>query len=138
MKASDFLAAYCLPLLPLGLVQGMLCFLASFFLGLKPSRGILYCLLAMIPAVLLFIALGLLMGTVLRYRQVGPIASILVQIAALSSGMWFDLELIGGAFQTVCRSLPFARVLELMQGALQESFSGGAANLAWTLGRNSS
>lgn len=134
MKAGDFLAGYCLPLLPLGLIQGIICFFASFCLGLKPSLGVLYCLLAMFPAVLLFTSLGLLMGAVLRYRQVGPIASILVQVAALSSGMWFDLELIGGAFQTVCRALPFARALELMQGALRGSFSGGEANLAWTLG----
>lgn len=126
MTARDFLAGYCLPLLPLGLAQGAVCFAAALCLGLRPTVGILRCLLAMIPVILLFIALGLLLGSILRYRQVGPVASIVVQVAALSSGMWFDLELIGGAFRTVCRALPFAHGVELLRGALE-----GAAPALW-------
>ncbi|MCI8526342.1 MAG: ABC transporter permease [Oscillospiraceae bacterium] len=134
MQAADFLAGYCLPLLPLGLAQGAVCFLAAFCLGLRDAAGALRCLLAMVPVILLFIALGLLLGSILRGRQVGAIASILVQVVALSSGMWFDLELIGGGFRTVCRLLPFARALELIQRAMAGSAAGAAENLAWVLG----
>lgn len=134
MTASDFLLGYCLPLLPLGLLQGIACFLTALCLGMPLSAGTVWCLLAMIPAILLFIALGLLMGSLLKGRQVGAVLSILVQAVALSSGMWFDLSLIGGGFRTVCRLLPFARALELMQTAMSGSADGAAENLLWVLG----
>lgn len=133
MTAADFIGGYCLPLLPLALAQGLVCFGVAVLLGLRLTVGILWCLLAMLPGAMLFISFGLFMGTVLRYRQVGPIASILVQVAALSSGMWFDLDLIGGAFRTICRVLPFSRALELMQRALLGSYAGSAANISWVL-----
>ena len=134
MTAAQFLAGYCLPLLPLGMAQGALCFAAAMFLGLHPTGGVLYCLAAMIPAVLLATALGLLLGSVLRYRQVGPVVSLLVQAAALTSGMWFELDWIGGVFQKICLLLPFSHTLELMRGALEGSWAGMGGHLLWLAG----
>lgn len=42
LKASDFIFGYALPLLPMALVQTVICYGTALLLGLQPSWGILY------------------------------------------------------------------------------------------------
>ena len=68
----------------------------------------------------------------------GGIASILVQIAALTSGMWFDVRLVGGVFLGISKVLPFLHAVELVRGAasgnLTSLFPGLMIVLAWAVG----
>ena len=41
-----------------------------------------------------------------------------VQVAALLSGMWFDLDMIGGGFAVFCRVLPFAHCYDAIRYTL--------------------
>lgn len=83
---------------------------------------------------ILFIALGLALGSLLKDQQVGPIASILVQVVAFLSGMWFSLDLIGGAFQTIGYLLPFAHAVDLTRHVMQGNYQDlGVAFLVVTL-----
>ena len=60
------------------------------------------------------IALGLLCGSLLGVKQVGGICgALLTNLSAWLSGVWFDLELVGGAFQKVANVLPFVHAVEL-------------------------
>ena len=124
MTAKDFILGYSLPLIPLSLVQGAICLAASAALGLPASVNLIWTLICLLPSALLFIALGLLLGCLLRETQVGGVASILIQVAAFTSGMWFDVKLVGGAFLSISRLLPFYHAVEAVRGALRGDIGG--------------
>ncbi len=134
LTSSDYIIGYSLPLLPIALLQSAVCFITAFFLGLPINANILTALLALIPVALLFIALGLLLGSVLNDKQVGGIVSILIQVVAFTSGMWFDLDLIGGAFKTIGYMLPFAHALEATRAALAGDLTSILPHLLWVVG----
>ncbi|HWQ58166.1 MAG TPA: ABC transporter permease [Clostridia bacterium] len=121
LRAGDFVLGYTLPLLLMALIQGAACFAAAAALGLAVTPRVLPALIALLPAALLYVGLGLMMGTVMSDRQVGGIASILINAATLLSGTWFPLELVGAGFRKVCYALPFAHAVDAVRLAL----SGG-------------
>lgn len=126
MSAGGYLAAYALPLIPLGLAQGVICLAAALALGLEPTWRLLPALAALLPSIALFTALGLLLGTLCTDRQLGGVASIFIQVASLLGGIWFDLDLIGGAFGKFARALPFCHAVS----AVTEALAGNAADAA--------
>lgn len=121
MKSGEYIAGYTLPLLPAALMQSVICFAAAMLVGLKFSARILLCIAALIPSALLFIAFGLLFGCIMSDKAVGGISSILVNAAAWLSGIWFDLELVGGAFRDIAYALPFVHAVELERGLVSGS-----------------
>ena len=107
LTAADFIFGYTLPLLPIALCQAAVCFLTAFFLGLEVTVNVLWSVLMIIPASVFFIALGLLCGSVLSVKQVGGICgALLTNLTAWLSGIWFDLELVGGALPSFSRFWP--------------------------------
>ena len=128
LTARDIILGYTMPLLPMGLAQCGICYLAAACLGLPVTGGIFRAILAVLPAELLFIGLGLLCGTVFTDRQVGGLCgALLTNLTAWLSGTWFDVSLVGGWFQRLARALPFLRAVELGRAALR---GDGAAALA--------
>ena len=124
LRPADFLAGYLLPLLPLALIQGAVVYAVSLALGLPLNLNLLYALLAGMVSALLFIALGLLCGSVLNDKQVGGICgALLTNLSAWLSGIWFDISLLGGAFGAVCKALPFYHAVEACRAAV--SGAGG-------------
>ena len=117
-----FILGYTLPVLPIALAQALICYLVAFFLGLKMTIGILYALIGVIPVSLLFISLGLLCGSLLTDKQVGGICgALLANLTAWFSGVWFDLELVGGVFRKIANVLPFVHAVELERALLSGS-----------------
>jgi ABC-2 type transport system permease protein len=135
MTSADFILGYTLPILPIALMQSAVTYIAAIILGLKISINILVCILFTIPISLLFIALGLLFGSILNDKQVGGICgALLTNLSAWLSGVWFDLELVGGAFVSIANALPFVHAVRLLRGVLAGSFEGLLGNLLWVLG----
>lgn len=135
LTALDFILGYVLPVLPIALLQCAVSYLFAFILGLSPSVNILIALLLELPAALFFISLGLLCGSLLSVKQVGGICgALLTNLSAWLSGIWFDLELVGGAFKTVADILPFSHAVELQRMAVAGSFSGIIGHLLWVFG----
>jgi ABC-2 type transport system permease protein len=119
----------------MALLQGLVCYTAAIALGLEPSISIVYALLLLLPVSLLYIALGLLCGSLLNDKQVGGICgALLTNLSAWLSGIWFDLELVGGAFQDVAYALPFVHAVELERAALAGDLSAIFPHLWWVLG----
>ena len=58
LAPSEFIFGYVLPLLPMALMQIVVCFIAAFFLGLPISLHVLVAIVVLMPAAVLFIALG--------------------------------------------------------------------------------
>ena len=124
MKASDFILGYALPFLPISLVQCLFCYLIGWILGLKMTVNILYALLFALPISLFFIGLGLLFGSLLTQKQVGGICgALLTNLTAWLSGIWFDLELVGGLFLQIAKHLPFYHAVRLVQKIAAGDFS---------------
>lgn len=115
LTAKDFIIGYTLPILPIAVAQTVVCYIVALILGLEFTVNILLAVVCVIPAALLFIAMGLLCGSVFTDKQVGGICgALLTNLAAWLSGTWFDLELVGGAFKTVAYALPFVHALSLI------------------------
>ena len=116
LTAGDFIFGYVLPLAPMAAVQALP---GGDPLGLTVSVRMLWAVLLDLPAALLFIGLGLLCGSVMNVKQVGGICgALLTNLTAWLSGTWFDLELVGGAFQRIAYALPFVHAVELDRAAL--------------------
>lgn len=134
MTAGNFIAGYSLPLLPIALLQSAVCFLAALFFGLEPDASLALAVLVLVPAAVMFIGFGLLLGCIFNDKQVGGIASILIMLVSFMGGMWFDLSLMGGAFQRAANLLPFAHAVEAAKAPLIGNYTGLPVHLLWTLG----
>lgn len=135
MGPVDFILGYTLPILPMALAQGCICYLVALVLGLTPTVHILTSILFIAPVSLLYIGLGLLCGSVFTDKQVGGICgALLTNLSAWLSGTWFDLSLIGGTFQKVANALPFVHAVELEKAVLAGSYAGIFPHLWWVLG----
>lgn len=135
LTAADFIFGYALPLLPIAAAQCTVCYIAAFFLGLKFTVTVIYAVLFIIPASVVFIALGLLCGSVLNVKQVGGVCgALLTNLTAWLSGVWFDLELVGGAFKKIACLLPFVHAVELERAVLCGSYTKIMTHLLWVMG----
>lgn len=135
LTAVDFIFGYTLPLLPMALAQGIICYIAAALLGLKIGVSVLYALLFLIPIALFFIALGLVCGSVFNSKQVGGICgALLTNLSAWLSGIWFDVDLVGGAFKSIANALPFIHAVELERAVFQADYSNVLPHLWWVLG----
>lgn len=131
LRAVDFILGYLLPLVPMALLQCAVCYGFSFVLGLLPSLNVLLAILLEIPAIIFFTSLGLLFGSLLSVKQVGGICgALLTNLTAWLSGIWFDLELVGGAFFAVAKCLPFFHAVELQRAVASGAFGDIFIHLA--------
>lgn len=131
----DFILGYTLPMLPISLAQSVVCYLVALPLGLTPSVNVLYALAMILPVALLYIAMGLLFGSILTDKQAGAVCgSILTNLSAWLSGIWFDLELVGGVFKKIAYALPFVHAVEMERAIIAGDFAGIFPHLWWVLG----
>lgn len=125
MRAVDFILGYTLPLIPMALAQCVVCYLVGLIFGLEITVSLIYALLFVIPIALFFIGLGLLLGSILTQKQVGGICgALLTNLTAWLSGIWFDLDLVGGFFKRLAAFLPFYHAVKLEQTVFSGSFEG--------------
>lgn len=135
LTSLDFILGYTLPIIPIAMVQSAVCYAAATILGLKVTVNILYALIGIIPVCLLYIALGLLCGSVLNDKQVGGICgALLTNVSAWLSGVWFDLDLVGGAFKKIAYTLPFVHAVDMQRSILAGDFAGIFPHIWWVLG----
>lgn len=135
LKATDFVLGYALPIIPIAVTQSMICYVVAIILGLKMTLNILWAILMIVPISAFFIALGLLFGSILNVKQVGGICgALLTNLTAWLSGVWFDLELVGGAFKKIAHMLPFVHAVELERALLSGNYSDMFPHIWWVLG----
>lgn len=132
LTAGDFILGYLLPILPICLAQSVVCYAVAVLLGLEVTVHIVPAVIFTLPAAALFVALGLLCGSIFTDKQVGGICgALLTNLTAWLSGIWFDLELVGGAFQKIAELLPFVHAVELERSVLSGDYSGALPHLWW-------
>ena len=130
LTALDFILGYMLPILPIALAQTLLCYLAAIPLGLTVSIRMVYAVIGILPMAVFNISLGLLCGSLLGVKQVGGLCgALLTNLTAWLSGVWFDLELVGGAFQKIAGMLPFLHGAEMEKAIFRGNFAGAAPHI---------
>ena len=131
----DFILGYTLPIIPFAVAQSLVCYIVAVFIGLDITVNILLAILFIIPVSILFIGFGLLFGSILTDKQVGGVCgALLTNLTAWLSGIWFDLELVGGAFKKIAYMLPFVHAVELERAVLAGDLSGIFPHLFWVMG----
>ncbi len=135
MTPVDFILGYTLPIVPIAVAQCAICYIVAIILGLDITVGILYAITFIVPVSILYIALGLLFGSVLNDKQVGGICgALLTNLSAWLSGTWFDLDLVGGVFKKIAYALPFVHAVEMEREILAGNFAGIFPHIWWVLG----
>lgn len=135
LRPIDFILGYTLPILPFAVAQSVICYLVAILLGLKVTVNILFAIGFILPIAILFIALGLLFGSILTDKQVGGICgALLTNLSAWLSGTWFDLALVGGVFQKIADVLPFVHAVEAERAILAGNYAQMLPHLWWVLG----
>ena len=135
IKATEFILGYTLPLIPMALAQTAICYMASIFFGLEMSMNVVVATFVNIPIALVFIALGLLLGTVLNEKAVGGVCgALLTNLSAWFSNIWFDTTLVGGWFETISNILPFAHAVNASRYAISGDFDKILPELVWVIG----
>lgn len=130
MKAKDFILGYMLPMIPIAMVQGLICYAVAMVLGLQPTVHIVYAVLTIAPLSVFYISLGLLCGSLFNVKQVGGICGALfTNLSAWLSGVWFDLDLMGESFRNFASFLPFVHAVELERAMLSGIFEGTLTHL---------
>lgn len=131
----DFILGYTLPIIPIAIIQCIICYVVAIILGLSITVNILTAIAFIIPISILFIALGLLFGSILNDKQVGGICgALLTNLSAWLSGTWFDLNLVGGVFNKIAYCLPFVHAVEMERALLLGNFAGIFPHFWWVLG----
>lgn len=134
LTPADFILGYALPIIPIAIAQSAVCYIAALLLGLDATVNILYAIISIIPVSALYIALGLLCGSVLSDKQVGGICgALLTNLSAWLSGVWFDLELVGGVFKEIAYALPFVHAVDMQRAILSGNFAGIFPHIWWVL-----
>ncbi len=139
LRPAHYVFGYLLPMLPIALAQTALCYGFGLILGLPWKASILAAILLNLPAALVFISLGLLCGSLLNDKQVGGICgALLTNLSAWLSGIWFDVSLVGGFFETLAKVLPFYHAVEFQRAAYAGTLGDALTHLwivlAWAAG----
>ena len=135
MTAADFILGYTLPIIPIAVAQSIICYIVAVILGLDITANILLAILFIRPISLLFIALGLLFGSILTDKQAGGVCgALLTNLSAWLSGTWFDLELVGGVFKKIAYALPFVHAVEMERAVLAGDMRAIFPHLCWVMG----
>ena len=135
LKSSDYILGYMLPIIPIAIVQSVICYLISIAIGLPITINIIYAILMIVPIAIFYVALGLLCGSVFNVKQVGGICgALLTNLSAWLSGVWFDLDLVGGTFSKIANVLPFIHAVELERAMISGNFSESLSHIYPVLG----
>ncbi len=134
LTATDYIVGYTLPLLPIAILQGIVCFVMALVLGLPANLNILLTIVVFVPIAVLYIGCGLLFGTLFTDKQVGGAFSIFVNVTTWLSGTWFALDLMGGTLRKIGYALPFAHAVDASRAALAGDYAAIMPHLWWVLG----
>lgn len=128
MKSSDFTYGYILPMILIAVVQALISSVAaliiSLIVGVKLEIfGILLTLAAMLPSAFMFVAIGLIFGTLFNEKAAPGVCSIIISLGSFVGGIWFDAEGAGGVIYKICRCLPFIYCTKTVRSAIKLDIS---------------
>ena len=139
LRPLHYILGYMLPMVPIAVAQTVITLVFGLILGLSWTPRLLVCVLATLPTGWIFIAVGLLCGSLLTDKQVGGVCgALLTNLTGWFAGIWFDVALVGGVFAAIAKALPFYHAVELAKAAYAGTLGSALAHLwvvlAWAFG----
>lgn len=127
MKSGNFTGGYILPLIVVAFVQAGIAFVGSFIISLVTGTelsvlGLLAGAVAIIPSSVMFIAIGMIFGTIFNEKAAPGMCSIIISLGAIVGGVWFDVEGVGGFMEKLSRCLPFLYATKVARAAIKTDF----------------
>ena len=134
MKPAEYIAGYTFPLIVIALGQSIITFAVSVLICITSDvslkfANILLSVLTLIPAVFLFMGLGLLIGSIFNEKVAPPVSSIIITLSSIIGGIWMDVEMIGGAVRNIAMAFPFYHAVKASRAALSGNYSDIVAPL---------
>lgn len=124
LRPHEFFLGYAIPMLVIALIQIVIVCLFGYLLSFAiPAEAIRFKLfsgntilmiLISIPMALFYISLGIFFGTFISDKAIGGVASLIVNLASITGGIFMPLAIMGG-FKIVCQALPFYHSVSLLQ-----------------------
>ena len=118
-KSHEFIFSYALSMIPIIFVQSILFFLVG---GIIDSSifgiNMVFAILISVVTSFLFIALGILLGSLCNEKAIGGISSIVIAGQSVLSGMWFPIEGLSEGMITFMNALPFRNATILVQNTM--------------------
>ncbi|MBR1692486.1 MAG: ABC transporter permease [Lachnospiraceae bacterium] len=127
MKSSNFTNGYILPMLLVAVVQWLVSFAAAVVVAkvvdydVKP-QGLLLATVVLIPSAILFIAIGLILGTLFNQNAAPGLCSVIISLGSFMGGIWFDVESSGGVLYKICKCMPFIYCTKSARAAIHLDF----------------
>lgn len=138
LTVMDYVLGYALPLIPLALLQGIICFVLAKVLGLSSSlMDISLSILTLLPIGLMSIFLGLFLGALCTEKQISGIGTIYITAVSFLGGAWMDINMLGGTFQKVSNALPFVHSIQLARDVLIRNYDTFHTHFWWSIGYGS-
>lgn len=122
MKPMEYILGYMIALIPLALVQSIIFFIAALFFGLSFSINIMVAILILLFLSILFVTLGILIGSISSETSAPAIGSLFIQVIAFTSGMWFSIDMVGKVYNIICKILPFSYSIDIIRKVVAGNF----------------
>ena len=93
----------------------------AIIMGLEFSINIIFAAIISWIVAILFIAIGVLFGSLFTEKAASGISSVVVQFVCFTSGMYFPIELVGNTYKKICEFLPFESCVTIIKGVLNNT-----------------
>ncbi len=123
VKNHQYLLSYLPAALINSVLQIVLFYIVAFIFGLKLNLSTIISAIYLIVPATFFILMGILIGSIANSeKQAGPLSSIIISSAGILGGLWMPIKSIGGAFETICKILPFYNCVIPSQSAMEGNY----------------
>ena len=127
MKSKEFTSGYILPMVVLAMIQSVLSFIAAYIISLITGYplnplGMLLAVFTAVPSAVMFIAIGMIFGTLFNEKSAPGICSVIISLGSFVGGIWFDAEKTGGVMYDICRCLPFIYSTKTVRSTIRLEF----------------
>ena len=78
----------------------------------------IYAILLSLVTSLLFLGLGILIGSICNEKSVGGVSSLIISMHSVLSGMWFPTDQVNGGMIKFMNVLPFKNATLLVQNSI--------------------
>lgn len=131
MSATNYILGYTLPMILVAAGQVTITVFASLAFGFEISVTALPAILLATLNSLLFISIGLLLGSLLNDKAVGGVCgALMTNLAGWFSGMFIPLDLIGGGFKTAAEIMPFYHAVQGTSQIFAGNYSDALGHIA--------
>lgn len=132
LRPSDFIVAYALPFIPMGIIQTVAIFGLGSLLGLQIAGSAVLVFVILLIMCCGYIGLGMIMGSLVSSKHVGFVY-MLVLFPTIFSGAWVPVDLMGNAFNRIVHLLPFAHALDATRLVMLDGagFADVATSFLW-------